>query len=116
MVGAFGDEVSPARRDTDHVGLDVVLRSGASTLPLRPDYEYAMVVLEGSVGVDSQSVTPGHLAYLGEHRDALTLTTDAPARLMLLGGVPFESPILMWWNFVGRTREEIDAATDSWQR
>src|SRR5690606_19263644 len=103
-------------RDTDHVGLDVALLPGGSTLPLRPDYEYAMVVLEGSVGVDAETVTPGHLAYLGEHREALTLTAEEPARLMLLGGVPCESPILMWWNFVARTREEIDAATDSWQR
>ena len=52
----------------------------------------------------------------GEYRDELPLTADVPTRLILLGGVPFESPILMWWNFVGRTREEIDAATKSWNR
>ncbi|MCK9487704.1 MAG: pirin family protein [Dehalococcoidia bacterium] len=116
LVGEFADVASPARRDTDHVGLDVALRPGAASLPLRPDYEYAIVVLEGAVTVDSEVVTPGHLAYLGEHRASLDLGADEPTRLMLLGGVPFESPILMWWNFVGRTREEIDAATDSWER
>jgi redox-sensitive bicupin YhaK (pirin superfamily) len=36
------------------------------------------------------------------------------ARFMLLGGTPFESSILMSWNFVARTREEIDLATKEW--
>jgi redox-sensitive bicupin YhaK (pirin superfamily) len=116
MVGEFAGAVSPARRDTDHVGVDLAVRPGATLLPLRPDYEYAIVVLEGAVGIDDEVVAPGHLAYLGEYREELTLAATAPTRLILLGGVPFESPILMWWNFVGRTREEIDAATESWQR
>src|SRR5690606_31380500 len=85
------------------------------SIPLRSDYEYAIVVLEGAVGIDDQVVTPGHLGYLGQHRDELPLSTRENTRLILLGGIPFESPVIMWWNFVGRTREEIDAATDSWQ-
>ncbi len=32
---------------------------------------------------------------------------DEPTRLLLLGGPPFGEPIVMWWNFVGRTHEEI---------
>ena len=37
-----------------------------------------------------------------------------PARAMLIGGEPFEDPIVMWWNFVARDRAEIDAAYASW--
>ncbi len=116
MVGEFGGLVSPARRDTDHVGVDLALRPGSSVVPLRPDYEYAIVVLEGAVGIGDEVVEPGNLAYLGEYREELALTAATETRLILLGGVPFESPIIMWWNFVGRTREEIDAATESWNR
>jgi hypothetical protein len=32
-----------------------------------------------------------------------------------VGGEPFAEPILMWWNFVARTRAEIDAAFDDWR-
>jgi redox-sensitive bicupin YhaK (pirin superfamily) len=116
IVGEFGGLTSPARRDTDHVGIDLALRPGSTSVPLRPDYEYALVALEGAVTVSGQVVAPGNLAYLGEYRRELTLTANSATRLILLGGVPFESPILMWWNFVGRTREEIDEATESWQR
>lgn len=116
MVGEFAGIASPARRDTDHAGVDVLLRPGRTELPLRSDYEYAIVVLEGEVAIASEVLIPGHLAYLGQQREALLLSTEESARLILLGGVPFESPILMWWNFIGRTPEEIVAARESWER
>nr|BFE82499.1 hypothetical protein GCM10020093_051000 [Planobispora longispora] len=36
------------------------------------------------------------------------------ARLFLLGGEPFDEPLVMWWNFVGRSHEEIVQARDDW--
>ena len=83
-------------------------------MPLRPDYEHALVVLQGSVAVDGVAVEPGVLAYLGLGRDECRLEVDAPARALLLGGVPFPEPILMWWNFVGRSREELSEARRQW--
>ena len=34
---------------------------------------------------------------------------------MLLGGEPFADPIIMWWNFVARTQQEIEDAWRAWQ-
>src|SRR5690606_32732298 len=51
MVGEFGGATSPARRDTDHAGIDLAMRPGRAVVPLRPDYEYAIVVLEGAVAI-----------------------------------------------------------------
>ena len=65
LVGSFAEAMSPARRDTDHAGVDLDLRAGATDLPLRPDYEHALVVLSGEVVVDGAVITPGHLAYVG---------------------------------------------------
>jgi redox-sensitive bicupin YhaK (pirin superfamily) len=116
LVGAIGETASPARRDTDHVGLDLVIDKGTATLPLRPEYEHAVVVFEGSVTVDDTLITPGHLAYLGTGRDELRLATGDAAHALLIGGVPFDEPPLMWWNYVARTRDEIVAAHDEWTR
>jgi quercetin 2,3-dioxygenase len=33
---------------------------------------------------------------------------------MLLGGAPFEEEIVMWWNFIGRSHEEVVAQRDDW--
>ena len=83
-------------------------------MPLRADYEHALVVLEGSVRVGERVAEPGVLAYLGAGRDECRLVVDAPATALLLGGVPFPEPVLMWWNFVGRTRDEISEARRQW--
>jgi hypothetical protein len=37
------------------------------------------------------------------------------ARLLLIGGVPFPETILMWWNFVARTPDEIREARNDWE-
>jgi quercetin 2,3-dioxygenase len=115
LVGSLEGTASPARRDTDHVGLDVALRPGSVTLPVAAGHEHALVVLDGAVAVGAEVVTPGHLAYLGIGRHELVLTARDDTRLLVLGGLPFESPILMWWNFVARSRDEVDEARAAWQ-
>lgn len=115
LVGEYRGEASPARRDSDLVGLQVDLGQGSSTpIEMIPSFEYALVVLEGSVGIDGARIEPGHLAYLGKGRDGCELSTGDGARALLLGGVPFDEPVLMWWNFVARTRDEIAQAHSDW--
>jgi quercetin 2,3-dioxygenase len=131
LEGAGDAGRSPARHDTGQVGLDLALRppaasgagsgpgsrpgSATAVVPLRPAYEHALIVVEGAVAVGGTAVEPGHLAYLGEGRDELALEVRDRARLLLVGGEPFESPMLMWWNFVARTKDEVTAARDAWQ-
>lgn len=115
LVGAFGNLASPARHDTPLVGVDLNLH-GPTRVPLRPEWEYAMVVMEGAVGIRGQQLPPGKLGYLGRGRDELHLDVREPTRAVLLGGEPFEEPIMMWWNFVGRNQDEIDQAYASWAR
>lgn len=114
LVGSLGDETSPARSDSESVGVDLDLRRGEVIVPVQPGHEHALVLLEGSVTVDAETVVPGQLCYLGAGRDELGFRSSEGARGVLLGGVPFETPILMWWNFVARTRDEIDEARDDW--
>jgi redox-sensitive bicupin YhaK (pirin superfamily) len=114
LVGEFGGVMSPARADSPLVGAEGVLRPGVSTWPLRADFEYAVVVLDGSVVVGDSLVVPGQLGHLGSGREELSMLTTADTRVLLLGGEPFEEQLLMWWNFVARTRDEIDAAAAQW--
>ena len=114
LIGSLAGASSPARRDTDHVGVDLVLRAPGTTVPVPPAYELALAVLEGAVTVGGQVARPGALAYLGAGRDEWRLETTGPARALLIGGVPFGEQILMWWNFVARTTEEVSAARQQW--
>jgi quercetin 2,3-dioxygenase len=115
IVGNVDGTESPARRDTDVVGVDLAVRTGRAVVPLEPNHEHAVVVLDGVVAIDDHVVGTDHLAYLGSGRDEIAITTTAPARVLLVGGEPFERRPLMWWNFVARDRDEIDAAYADWQ-
>lgn len=115
LVGDFAGLVSPARHDTPLVGVDLGLHRSA-TVPLRRDHEYALIVLTGALAVDGRPLVPGKVGYLGRGRDELGIEVRERTRAILLGGEPFAEPILMWWNFVARTRAELDAAHASWQR
>jgi len=114
LIGELGGVTSPARRDTALVGADLRLRPGSTDLPLEPVFEHALVVLEGAVEVEGRRVAPGYLGYLAAGRAGLGLSTSGPARLLLVGGVPFGEPLVMWWNFVGRTRAEMTEAATGW--
>jgi redox-sensitive bicupin YhaK (pirin superfamily) len=114
LLGAVAGTRSPARRDTEHLGADLALRRGRTTLPLDPAFEHALVVSDGSLAVGATVVTPGHLGYLGVGRDEVAIETAERCRALLIGGTPFTEPLLMWWNYVARTREEITTAHAQW--
>ena len=113
LIGSLGGHTSPARYDTPLVGIDLALES-ATSLALEQGFEHALVVFRGEVRVDGEAFWPGHLGYLGTGRDELTIEATGTVRAMLLGGAPFEEPIQMWWNFVGRARGEFIDAYRSW--
>lgn len=116
LVGGFAGAASPARRDTDHFGADIVLAPRRCAAPVARDHEHALVVLDGQVILEGVVVEPGKLAYVGPGRDELVLEAGATgARALLLGGRPFPEAVLMWWNFVARDHDEIEAARRQWE-
>jgi redox-sensitive bicupin YhaK (pirin superfamily) len=114
LVGELAGTRSPARADSPLVGADLALRSGTTSLPVDPAWEHALVVTEGVVEVAGEVVKPGSLAYLPTGHEELSIRTEDPSRVLLVGGEPFSEPVLMWWNFVARTRGEMDAARAEW--
>ncbi|GID92426.1 pirin family protein [Amorphoplanes digitatis] len=116
LMGELAGEVSPAACFSPLVGAQVTLaEGGGATLPLRPDFEHAVLVLDGSATVEGARVTPGPLLYLAAGRQRLRLDAGPRTRLLLIGGEPFDERIVMWWNFVGRDHDEIVAAREAWE-
>ena len=116
LLGELGGERSPGVVHTPLVGVDVDLAAGADgAVPLEPDFEHAVLTVSGAPEVDGGPLAPGSLCYLGTGRSELRLRASAPSRLLLLGGLPFDEQIVMWWNFVARTHDEIAASRAAWQ-
>jgi redox-sensitive bicupin YhaK (pirin superfamily) len=115
MLGTVGGVTSPAPAYTPLVGADLRIESGRTvTLPLTADFEYAVLVVDGSLQVGELTPGFGEMVYLGTGRSEIELTAPEGARCLLLGGQPFEEELVMWWNFIGRTHEEIVAARNDW--
>ncbi|GAB1339210.1 pirin family protein [Streptomyces sp. E-15] len=117
LLGDLDGSASPGTAYTPIVGADLTLRRGAEAcLPLEPDFEYGVLAMSGEVHVDGVPVLPGSLLYLGCGRSRLPLRAESDAGIMLLGGEPFAEELIMWWNFVARTREEIAQAREDWMK
>ncbi len=107
---------SPATTYSPLVGAQLDLPAGGRLeLQVDPAFEHALLVDTGDVSLAGDVVPPATLGYVAPGRDHLVVTAgDAPARAVLVGGVPFDEDVLMWWNFVGRTHEEIVQARADW--
>lgn len=114
LVGSFDGTESPARRDTEHVGIELSLRGGRTEVPLDRAFEHAVLALGSGVSVNGRSIARGQLAYLGIELETVTIDATEPVRVLLIGGEPFPEPLLMWWNYVARTRDEIVDAHRHW--
>jgi redox-sensitive bicupin YhaK (pirin superfamily) len=115
LAGSALGARAPAAVFSPLVGLDLSAKTAASTrLSLEPGFEHAVLVLSGAGTVEGERIEPGTLLYLGTGRESLRVACDAAARLLLVGGEPFQEEILVWWNFVARTRAEIVQATEDW--
>ncbi len=116
VMGTLDGAASPARAFSALLAADLELDAGRSpTLPLDRDFEHALIVTSGELELDGTALAPGTLYYLGSGRHELKPASSSAARTFLLGGPPFGEALLMWWNFVARTPEEIAAARADWE-
>jgi redox-sensitive bicupin YhaK (pirin superfamily) len=116
FAGSMFGYTSPAKHFSPVLGVDIALRaSGSMELPLDPSFEHAVLLMTGDAEIEGQAVDAKTLWYLGTSRSSVEFTSRNGCRLLLIGGPPFPETILMWWNFVARTPEEIAQARKEWQ-
>jgi quercetin 2,3-dioxygenase len=128
ILGTLDGITSPATAYTPIVGADLHINPGAEvTIPVKHYFEHALLVIDGDLTVSSthfddptrhpatHPLKPGPLLYLGDNRSDLILASATGAHVILLGGEPFHEDIVMWWNFVGRSHEDIAQARTDWE-
>jgi redox-sensitive bicupin YhaK (pirin superfamily) len=122
LLGSLLGDTSPIATATPLLGAEVLLEPGTSlTVPVDASFEHGVLVDTGTVTLTGDAgevvaVAKDALAYAPPGAATLTLRAGAEwTRLLLLGGPPFEESIVMWWNFIGRSHEEVVAYRDAWQ-
>jgi len=115
FAGDYQGISTPAEYYSEIIGMDLQVHPQAAfTLALAPHFEHALIVLEGEAALKAQALAPQTLYALPPGREHLVLHSQAGGRVLLIDGPPFPEVILMWWNFVARTPEEIRLAREDW--
>ena len=115
ITGSVDAVTAPSRQDWPAVGIQGELRKGRTVWPLDPDFEHGLIVIEGAVAIGRTVVRPGQFAYLAPGFDELPIDANDAATILLIGGQPFAEDIIIWWNLVARTTDEIDTAYLGWR-
>lgn len=118
LLGTLAGSTSPVRTFSPLVGAEVLVDPGADVvLEVDPVFEHAVLVDRGPLGLDGTELKPAELGYTAPGRSRLMLSNpgDDQARVLLLGGEPFGEEIVMWWNFVARSHEEIVEYREAWE-
>jgi quercetin 2,3-dioxygenase len=115
VMGESGGYRSPARTYAPTIALDVAAtRSGVVHIPVNPAHEHAVMLVDGRASISDTPLEEATLYYLGQGRESISTAFDDAARLFVLGGAPFGERLVMWWNFVARSPEEIALARAEW--
>lgn len=118
LLGTLAGGTSPVPTHSPLLAAEVVLEPYATVaLEVDPAFEHGLLVDVGPVALEGTTLERSELGYVAPGGDRLQVTnpTGAPARVLLLGGEPFTEPVLMWWNLVARTHEEIVALRADWE-
>src|SRR4051812_9389808 len=115
MTGELAGQRSEAPTFSPLVGAELRFEPGArQQLDVHPDWEYAVLAVDQPLQVGETSVDVHRLAYLGVGHEPLELDAPDGGIALLLGGEPFGERLLMWWNFVARSHEDIVEQRADW--
>jgi redox-sensitive bicupin YhaK (pirin superfamily) len=116
LIGEVDGTTSPALAYSPMCGADLSLAAGADVmLSVEESFEYGIFVVAGSVVAESTTAEVDQLVYLGHGRRDIRLRSSAGGRVIMLGGQPFDEEIVMWWNFIGRSHEDIVEFRTAWE-
>lgn len=118
FLGELAGSRSPVHTFTPLLGAQIDLEpNGALDIDVDPAFEHGVLCDAGPVAVGGTSLAVGDLGYQSPGESTLHLRNvgDRPARVLLLGGTPFTEQLVMWWNFVGRSHDDIVGYRRLWE-
>lgn len=115
LAGEFLNSVSPVKVYSPLIGLELhALEDSTTLLPLNPKFEYGILPLMGDIEIAHETIGLDTLLYSSCGLSQFPIKIKKNSRILIVGGEPFNEDILIWWNFVARTKEEMAEATKAW--
>ncbi|WP_049897735.1 pirin family protein [Nesterenkonia massiliensis] len=117
FVGDLLGHRSPVKTYIPLTGAELRLEPGTVLdIDVPAGHEHALLHVSGAVKFNGCEVPPDHLAVVETGATSLRVTAgEEPVLALLIGGEPLGEQIVMWWNFIGRSHEEIAAYRAAYQ-
>lgn len=118
FLGELADVRSPVHTFTPLLGAQLDLEPDADlTLDVDSAFEHGVLLDQGSVEAAGSHLDTADLAFQAAGCEQLSIANrgHGPARVVVLGGPPFPEQLVMWWNFVGRSHEDIVLYRQRWE-
>jgi redox-sensitive bicupin YhaK (pirin superfamily) len=118
FLGELAGHRSPVKTFSPLLGAQIDLDVHAALdIAVDPAFEHGVLCDVGPVEMGEITLATADLGYQGPGNSSLHLRNaiDRPARLLLLGGIPFSEELVMWWNFVGRSHDDIVGYRQLWE-
>jgi redox-sensitive bicupin YhaK (pirin superfamily) len=117
FLGGLLGHRSTARTFSRVIGAQLDVPANTSIqLPVDATFEHGLLVDDGIATVNGMAATRAQLAFIPPGETTITIAAGAaPLRALLIGGEPLGEQIIMWWNFIGRSHDEIVAFRSRWQ-
>ena len=118
FLGELAGSRSPVHTFTPLLGAQIDLDAHARLdIDVDPAFEHGVLCDVGAIQLGGTSLAVADLGYQCAGSATLQLRNagEGPARVLLLGGTPFTEELVMWWNFVGRSHDDIVGYRELWQ-
>jgi redox-sensitive bicupin YhaK (pirin superfamily) len=115
FMGNYQGINSPAVTYSKLIGAEISGPAGRHNLALATNFEHGIMAITNPVLVDESVIRDSQLLYIASGKGEIEIKSDLPFRLILIGGQALGEDLVMWWNFVGRSHEEIIQMRQNWE-
>ncbi|WP_424464853.1 pirin family protein [Pseudoclavibacter helvolus] len=116
FVGEYAGVRSEAPSFSPLLGVELEFPGCAETvLELKPEFEHGILACAPGITVDDVELPVGAVGYLPPGTERAVVGSSGGGHAVLLGGEPFGEKIVMFWNFVGASHDEVAAAREEWE-
>ena len=84
-------------------------------LPIETEYSSGIYVIEGEIEIDGKLLQPTSMTKMSNQGEKITINTKCSARIIVMGGLPLNEPIVGYASFVMNSMEQIQQVVNDYQ-
>jgi redox-sensitive bicupin YhaK (pirin superfamily) len=116
VVGELKGEKSPVHSLSPAMIYDIQIPGKAQfDLPIQAEYSSGIYVIEGEIEIDGKVLATTTMTKMSFEGEKIQIKTKNPARIIVLGGLPLNEPIVGYASFVMNSMEQIQQVMTDYQ-